>query len=55
MRKYGYFYILKAKVGLRIIRGCVLYAENYGTQKVHNNMTRSNLLIMENMSDHKPA
>ena len=29
-RKYGYFDILRAKVGVRIIRGCVLYAENYG-------------------------
>ena len=28
-RKYGYLNILKAKVGVRIIRGCVLYAENY--------------------------
>ena len=31
-RKYGYFNIFMAKVGLRIIRGCVLYAENYGIQ-----------------------
>ena len=31
MRKYGHFDILRAKVGLRIIRGCVFYAENYGS------------------------
>ena len=30
MRKHEYFGILRAKVGLRIVRGCVLYAENYG-------------------------
>ena len=30
MRKYGYFDILRAKVGVRIIGGCVLCAENYG-------------------------
>ena len=30
MRNYEYFGILRAKVGVRIIRGCVLYAENYG-------------------------
>ena len=29
-RKYEYFDILRPKVGVRIIRGCVLYAENYG-------------------------
>ena len=29
-RKYECFGILRAKVGVRIIRGCVLYAENYG-------------------------
>ena len=34
-RKYGYFNILRAKVGARIIRGCVLYAENYGTLYLH--------------------
>ena len=33
-RKYGYFNILRAKVGVRIIRGCVLYAENYGIHVV---------------------
>ena len=32
-RKYGYFDILRAKLGLRIIRGCVLYAENYGIDR----------------------
>ena len=31
-RKYGYFNILRVKVGVRIIRGCVLYAENYGNR-----------------------
>ena len=33
MWKYGYFDVLRAKVGVRIIRGCVLYAENYGRKK----------------------
>ena len=30
-RKYEYFGIMRPKVGVRIIRGWVLYAEDYGT------------------------
>ena len=37
MRKYEYFGISRAKVGVRIIRGCVLYAENYGSILIRSN------------------
>ena len=36
MRNYEYFGILRANVGMRIIRGCVLYAENYGIYYFYN-------------------
>ena len=43
-RKYGYFDILGANVGIRIIRGCVLYPEN-------NSLTQSNVY---SISSRKP-
>ena len=36
MRNYEYFGILRSNVGMRIIRGCVLYAENYGIYYFNN-------------------